>query len=1249
MLIGSHRGGLLWGPRADSWQHHQARGGGWRGVGAPEGERDYERGCAESIHSPPSATLPVSHLPEGMRQADNRGLPVTCSEGQKAESWRRRGLDLQLGRRRAGTRRGRRDEGAQGESRCSSQPAGREEEDQGCRRWHGRSGVSQVRKGEERAQEEEKEESQEKRKRYPGWTSCIQSLGERTQEPLRRDQSRSQRKGASTSPFKGPKIHREQKEQDQQWVRGQQRQLFTFDSGGLQGPRVSVPGGDQSQGGGSALPGGTDNRGDHHDEEVLADVVGRGNGRYSGAPDCTPVFQECAGKKEHRRAEPRAPELVGSARLPVARQSRGSGRHPGTASKGAGGCLPRHKLEHRPKDGDSPWRHGRIGSAHRATTCKEGGLRGGKNEVAVPECERVQRRWQEQGEGAAERRQRALEERRPAEGQQESERERKGEEVIHSPRQAYSGRVETLTGVAPEAITGAASFTAGERAGLGRPGLPSPTEEVQRLVQSQKTLCLFPTSPPMCNPGGVQAETFPAPFVSSANDGNAHQAETGIVAWSDERKKDGSNSLSGLKIHELGVHVHQRLLEVLTLRSSAMGKRKSKDIFPLPTSRSSLVEVFPDLDSPSVFWMMAICTSLNSLWGGELHYDGKVSKVTEECLRLLLKDVARLQQMEGTVEQFSWGEFFNTRGIDYKEDEVRTARTFSWANIAPALPEEIGRVPLEEVCTLGARHYVMNFDSFIKDRSSWILQKPPRVMVRDEHWAAVCQGLVRAGVCTLLPVEEVFDTGQGPLLNGLFGVTKDEWVGDTEVFRLIMNLIPLNHLAHPLRGDVETLPAWSLMNPFFLQPSENLLISSEDVRCFFYTMAVPLAWHKYLAFNKRVPDCCLAPHLQGREIYLAARVLPMGFLNSVSLAQHVHRNLALWSSGQDPHDAVNPPEAEIRKDRSLTQHNPSRRIYLDNYDLLEKVESIGVNGMAGSLAPSVLALRNEYKLWEVPRNLKKSVSCQVRAEVQGAQVDGQEGVAYPRESKLLKYISAALSLMDQEKVTQKQLQVVCGGLVYFSMFRRPLLGSLNSVWQLIESFSNDGPQLRPFPPTIKAEIMRLVSLIPLARLNFRLPVHSQVTCSDASCSGGGICASAGTTRWGALVSEGKLRGELPEVTPGTPGSFNWFVWWNWGPPSGDGPLGVADGWPRERGSWPHCNSCGRKPISGGPPCSSGRGHQRTNGAGVGTWLLPGIRSGRRRWPSLSGRQRTQRRPQRSTQGWAIPLVSSCSQGTGSRS
>ena len=66
-------------------------------------------------------------------------------------------------------------------------------------------------------------------------------------------------------------------------------------------------------------------------------------------------------------------------------------------------------------------------------------------------------------------------------------------------------------------------------------------------------------------------------------------------------------------------------------------------------------------------------------------------------------------------------------------------------------------------------------------------------------------------------------------------------------------------------------------------------LSSEDVRCFFHTMAVP----------KMVPQRCLPPRLQGREVYLAAKVLPMGFLNFVSLAQHVHRNLALWSGGDE--------------------------------------------------------------------------------------------------------------------------------------------------------------------------------------------------------------------------------------------------------------------------------------------------------------------------------------------------------------
>ena len=42
-------------------------------------------------------------------------------------------------------------------------------------------------------------------------------------------------------------------------------------------------------------------------------------------------------------------------------------------------------------------------------------------------------------------------------------------------------------------------------------------------------------------------------------------------------------------------------------------------------------------------------------------------------------------------------------------------------------------------------------------------------------------------------------------------------------------------------------------------------------------------------------------------------------------------------------------------------------------------------------------------------------------------------------------------------------------------------------------------------------------------------MHPQVTCSDASGDGGGICASAGTTAVGSVIAAGALRGQLPEA------------------------------------------------------------------------------------------------------------------------
>ena len=615
---------------------------------------------------------------------------------------------------------------------------------------------------------------------------------------------------------------------------------------------------------------------------------------------------------------------------------------------------------------------------------------------------------------------------------------------------------------------------------------------------------------------------MPPPFVSEEGKVKAPDAFEKSA-----QKECESVSFVGRPISELGGLLVRWFMEVSPLRSQSTGRGISKAVFPLPTSIELFRDLWPSGSEQVWQWMVCVCTGLNSFWGGPPCNVSKASELQRKVMRGLYIEVERFCELGLKSVGVDWTTFFAVRGIDYKGEEVKVAKWVTWANIGPALPKEIGAVPLEEVCSLGCREYVESFDRFLKPCNLWGKVTQPKVMVEDAAWGEMCSGLVKSGVCCYLEESEVFHIGSTPLLNGLFGVSKEEWTPENvEICRLIMNLVPLNELCEPLGGDVDTLPSWGMMNPYFLQPNENLLISSEDVKCFFYTMQVPRCWTKFLGFNKVVPDHVLPPELQGHTTYLASRVLPMGFLNSVSIAQHVHRNLVRWSTVEGR--AAHVDEAELRKDRSFTVANPCWRVYLDNYDVLEKVEATGMVEVEGTVPEGILALRQEYERWEIPRNEKKAVERSSRCELQGATVDGHRGVAIPKEAKQEKYFSLAITLVQQRKVSQRQMQVVCGGLVYFSMFRRPMLGTLNAVWRFIESFNNVEARYQVLPQECKLELIRYLCLMPLVRMDFRTEVHPMVTCSDASLSGGGVCCSSGLTSVGTMAVEGGLRGQRPQ-------------------------------------------------------------------------------------------------------------------------
>ena len=225
------------------------------------------------------------------------------------------------------------------------------------------------------------------------------------------------------------------------------------------------------------------------------------------------------------------------------------------------------------------------------------------------------------------------------------------------------------------------------------------------------------------------------------------------------------------------------------------------------------------------------------------------------------------------------------------------------------------------------------------------------------------------------------------------------------------------------------------------------------------------------------------------------------------------------------------PQDEIRRDLELPRTQRAFRVYLDNFDQLSKVSQRVILFHTPSLTEF---LRKEYLRLKVPRNEKKAVDRQAQAEVQGAWIDGNAGFCCAKVGKVSKYLWALLDLLTKKEVSQKQMQMLTGGLVYLFGFQRPLMSILNHVWEFIVSFENN-KVVKPMPRKVMEELLASFFLSATAFMDFRLSSNHIATCSDASETGGGLCQSVGLTPFGSQAAESLVRGEFPEVQGGVLG------------------------------------------------------------------------------------------------------------------
>ena len=545
----------------------------------------------------------------------------------------------------------------------------------------------------------------------------------------------------------------------------------------------------------------------------------------------------------------------------------------------------------------------------------------------------------------------------------------------------------------------------------------------------------------------------------------------------------------------------------------------TEDAFPLPLPRDHRDSV------GNVFhaWEEGLIRSLNWLSSGSFEVSGDPPSRDQSVLLDEIRHLGPLIELWSgqDISKMNPSELFEQKLINSYGEEVHVARSVRWENVSESLPKKgiAGIVPAVEVCEGGFKDYVMHPSRWPKPEEERVYLSPPKVMVPREDWSEVCQGLVDRGICGLMPLSEAFCVEGQPVLGGIFGVPKNETTAEgVDILRLIMDLRPINECFLNLGGDLSTLPVMSQMIQLELSPEEGILVSSEDIRAMFYIIGVPDAWRPFLGFSRPVPRE-LRPVGAQEEYVLYSKVLPMGFVNSVAIAQHLHRNI----TGRALQGSIS-SQQEIRRDREMPIAKKYFRVYLDNFDELS-IRSKGI--LEADSVSLVELLRKEYLRLGVPRNEKKAVANSLTAEVQGAWVDGDRGICSAKPEKVAKYLCCLVDLLHRKEVSQQQLQMLVGGLVYMFSYRRPLMSCLNEVWSFIVRFKQ-GRKFLPLPHKVREELWAAFFLSMTSFMDFRLPTDPVVTASDASQAGGGLCSSAGLTSFGLKASTSHVRGDMFE-------------------------------------------------------------------------------------------------------------------------
>ena len=102
----------------------------------------------------------------------------------------------------------------------------------------------------------------------------------------------------------------------------------------------------------------------------------------------------------------------------------------------------------------------------------------------------------------------------------------------------------------------------------------------------------------------------------------------------------------------------------------------------------------------------------------------------------------------------------------------------------------------------------------------------------------------------------------------------------------------VNAILELLTGDMALLPLVNNWHMLMLEAGQDVLLSSEDMRCAFYLFEFPELWLPWLCFSMAVSRRNLGIPGDPKElVYVCLTVVPMGWNSATGVIQHAHRSL----------------------------------------------------------------------------------------------------------------------------------------------------------------------------------------------------------------------------------------------------------------------------------------------------------------------------------------------------------------------